>query len=163
MMVLRQRSSPGQLWLSVTVMSLLLSAAYAQDWFLIRPPPAYFEPDVDTTSATPLPRVPSSPYGPAARICPTADGVPYAVDGQPGTPYLKVPFSEQFQEPPVAQSVGTVCRTGDSHCMRVYEFEIRAFQARPFDATVPACRTQPATWLMGYNGITPGPTIRAPV
>jgi hypothetical protein len=156
-------SAAGPPWPGILLLSLLLSTVHAQDWFLIRPPPDYFEPDVDTTSATPLPRVPSSPYGPAALICPTADGVPYSVGGFPGTPFLKTPFTEQYREPPVAQPVGTVCRTGDSHCMKAYELEIRTFQARPWDSTVPACRAQPATWLMGYNGITPGPTIKAGV
>lgn len=135
-------------------------------WWLIRPPNNYFEPDVDTTQATPFPRVPPSPYGPAASICPPADGVPYSVGGYPGTPYLKTPFSDLFHEPPILQSNGTVCRTGDAdpkHCMKGYELEVTAFQARTFDNAVPACKALPGTWLMGYNGVTPGPTIHHPV
>jgi hypothetical protein len=145
----------------VLLLALLhVPPAHAQSWWLIRPPPDYFEPDVDTSSTTPLPRVPPSPYGTPAAICPQADGLPYQVAGQPGTPYTITPFTEQFREPPVLEASGTVCRTGDSHCMKVYEMEARAFQARPFDNTIPGCRNLPDTWFMGYNGMSPGPTIR---
>lgn len=160
-----RRTAPTALWpgpacLVVVLLLVLLPTAHAQSWYLIRPPPDYFQPDVDTTSATPLPRVPPSPYGTPAAICPQADGLPYQVGGQPGTPYIITPFTDQFREPPQLAASGTVCRTGDIHCMKVYEMEVRAFQSRPFDAAIPACRTLPGTWLMGYNGIVPGPTIR---
>lgn len=165
---------PVLLLLLVTVLSghpaLAANATVAStlpgQWWLIRPPTAYWQPDVDTTQATPWGRVPPSPYGTAAQICPQADGVPYSVGGYPGTPYTITPFSDLFHEPPVLQSTGTVCRTGDTnpqHCMKGYDLEVTAFQARPWDNAVPACKALPGTWFMGYNGVTPGPTIVHPV
>lgn len=166
------KPQPGSLWLGIMSVCLLLSSAAGQqkvqqNWFLIRPPnnPDYFLPDVDTTSATPLPRIPPSPYTiPGVSICPVADGVPYAVNAMPGTPYIITPFSDQFRQPPELPPSGTVCRSGDlnpQHCMKVYEIEMRAFQARPWDNAIPGCRAQAqGTWFMGYNGITPGPTLR---
>lgn len=161
------RAQPGPLWLACLLLCLLFSTSRAQQWWLIRPPVDYFQPDIDTSSATPLPRVPPSPYGTAAAICPQADGLPYSVMGQPGTPYIITPFSDLFREPPELPPSGTVCRTGDTgpqHCMKVFELDIRAFQARPWDNAIPGCTAQPqGTWFMGYNGMTPGPTIRTSV
>lgn len=80
----------------------------------------------------------------------------------PGTPYVITPFSDLFHQPPVLDPVGVVCRTGDpnpQHCMKTYNMEITGFQTRVFEKAIPACVTRPGTWVMGYNGITPGPTI----
>jgi hypothetical protein len=166
----------ASLWLAhlllFTWCSQVLSAANVSNsigsgqWWLIRPPTSYYQPDVDTMQTTPFPRIPPSPYGTPALICPQADGVPYSVGGYPGTPYTITPFSDLFYQPPELASVGTVCRTGDTnpqHCMKAYEMTATAFQSRVFDNAIPACKAFPGTWLMGYNGITPGPTIHHPV
>ena len=157
------------LWpcLLLALLPLIQSAPRpTQNWFQTLPPADYFEPDVDTTSTVPLPRIPASPYGTPALVCPPADGVPYSVSGYPGTPYIITPFSNKFQEPPVLDPVGVVCRTGDTnpkHCLKAFDLEITGFQSRVFDQAIPACASRPATWLMGYNGISPGPTIKATV
>lgn len=156
-------------WGMVLVCWLLVSNAEAQrTWLQQQPPPtSFFTPDVDVTSTTPLPRVPPSPYGnPPSRLCPSADGVPYAVGGFPGTPYIITPFSSIYTSPPPAQPTTTVCRTGDpnpKHCMTAYHIEINTLRVRPFDATIAGCRAQPPTTLLAYNGTFPGPLITAPV
>lgn len=114
-------------------------------------------------------RMPCVPYClPASQdnICPQQNGVPYAVDGFPGTPFLQTPFSTLYQAAPVAQPSITVCRTNTpdpKHCMSAYEITVSRALKRPFDTTIPACAAFPATELFGYNGMVPGPTIQAPV
>jgi hypothetical protein len=44
-----------------------------------------------------------------------------------------------------------------------YELTASAFQARPFDLVAPSCAPKNATWLLGYGGSAPGPTILHPV
>lgn len=147
----------------VALQCLFISSIHAQQWFMIRPPARYYTPDVDTTSATPLPRVPPSPYGDPARICAPADGTPFSVDGYPGTPYVLTPFTELYRQPPDLAPVAQQCRTGDpapAHCIKAYQISIDAFQSNSFHNAVQACRTQPGTWTMGYNGMSPGPTMR---
>lgn len=146
-----------------------LASAAPGTWFLQLPPTDFFTPDIDVSSPTPLPRVPQSPYGTPANVCPAANGVPYFVQGWPGTPYIATPFSDQYKSPPVGQPSATVCRTplaGDPnppHCMRAFDIEITAIQLRPFDNAIPSCRVQPPTDLLAYNGSIPGPTMIAPV
>jgi hypothetical protein len=149
---------------------LLLAVAEAQKHTKARtkqlPPDNYYEPDVDTASPIRLPRVPASPYGMAADVCPQQNGIPYAVGGYPGTPFLQTPFSVPYRQPVAAQPTTTVCRTGDvdpKHCMSAYDLTIQAVQARPFDSTIPACQQLPPTELYGYNGQVPGPTVTAGV
>lgn len=98
--------------------------------------------------------------------CPQQDGIPYQVDGYPGTPFLQTPFSRAYHSAPQLQPSVTVCRNGvpdPKHCMSAYEVTIDRVQSRPFDTTVPACVAFPPTELLGYNGISPGPTITAAV
>lgn len=152
--------------LSVVLLCMLSTSVDAQQWPFLQPPAKFYTPDIDVTSTTRLPRVPPSPYGLPANICPAGDGVPYAVAGFPGTPYIITPFTRLYRSPVEAQPTATVCRTGDptpAHCMTAYDMEIRAIQARPWDTTIPGCQSQPPTNLLAYNGTIPGPTITAPV
>lgn len=80
------------------------------------------------------------------------------------------PFAATYKAPPAAVPVNTVCRdpaTAEAgagrHCLVTYNLTVRAFTARPWDATMPGCASKPATNLMGYDGMVPGPTITAPV
>lgn len=130
------------------------------------PPDNFYKPDVDTTSPTRLPRVPPSPYGMAADICPQQNGIPYAVGGYPGTPFLQVPFSGPYRQPVDGVPTNIVCREGDvdpKHCMKSYDFTIEPVQARNYDLAIQACQAFPPTELYGYNGQVPGPTVRAVV
>jgi FtsP/CotA-like multicopper oxidase with cupredoxin domain len=109
-----------------------------------------------------IPRtVPSSPFGVASSICPSANGVPYSVGGFPGTPFVIRPFTEFYKMPDVAQSKDKVCRE-DGHCIYSYEMRIQQVQKRVFDNTIPSCKAFPGTWFLSYNGSIPGPTIITP-
>lgn len=151
--------------LVLALLSLLAITAQAQPRIAQLTATEYFTPDVNTVSLTPLPRVPPSPYGTPARICPLANGLPYAVDGYPGTPYVITPFSEMYRQAPQAQPSASACRPGlaPQHCMLAFDFEAKVIQARPWDAAIPGCAAQPPTELMSYNGSVPGPTIWTPV
>jgi len=98
------------LWVGSLLLLLLSSTTQAQrTWFQQLPPPAsFFQPDIDVSSPSPLPRVPPSPYGLPANICPAGDGVPYAVAGFPGTPYIITPFTSIYRSPVDAQPTATV-------------------------------------------------------
>lgn len=147
---------------------LLAAAAQAQPhaWVKQLPPDRYYQPDVDTTSAILLPRVPASPYHMGVDNCPQQNDIPYAVEGYPGTPFLQTPFSVLYTAPPHVQPTTTVCRTGDldpKHCMSAYDMTIQSIQARPYDATIPSCQLFPPTDMLGYNGMVRGPTITQPM
>lgn len=102
---------------------------------------------------------PVSPFGDPTLICTQTDGVSYSVGGFPSSPYKITPFVDQFKEPPIAIPKHKVCRS-DGHCMISFDFTINQLQARPFDNTLPSCKTFPGTWMLAYNGNVPGPTIR---
>lgn len=111
---------------------------------------------------------PTAHHTPALQVdnCPQQNGVPYAVDGYPGTPYLQTPFSTLYHAAPHAQPSITVCRNSQpdpKHCMSAFEITINRVLKRPFDTTIPSCTAFPATELFGYNGEVPGPTITQPV
>lgn len=152
--------------LAVLLLFLVVVSAQQQRRVTQLPPNNFYAPDVDTTSPVPLPRVPPSPYHMSVDNCPQQDGIPYAVGGFPGTPFLQTPFSTIYRQPPHLQPTTVVCRTGDpspAHCMRAYDMEMTAIKLRPWDATIPACRALPPTECMAYNGVVPGPTITATV
>ena len=107
-------------------------------------------------------QIPLSPFGNSGVICPQTDGVPYSVDGFPGTPFKVMPFTDAFANPPEAIPSLRVCRP-DGHCMISYDLSVYQTQKRPFDNAIPACKAFPWTWFKAYNGSIPGPTIRAPV
>ena len=159
---------PGQLrsGTALLLLSLVVVSAQPQRWFMQLPPSSFYTPDVDVTSPTPLPRVPPSPYHMGVDNCPQQNGVPYAVGGFPGTPYLQTPFQTFYRQPTHLQPSTTVCRTGDitpQHCMQGYQVDISAITARPWDTTIPACQAFPPTNFLAYNGEVPGPTIHGPV
>ena len=105
--------------------------------------------------------VPASPYGKQKDICVQGNGLPYSVDGFPGTPYIVQPFTQTFVNPVDAQAKGKVCRD-DGHCMRSYEMDVKEVQLRAFENTIPSCQQFPGTWFISFNGSIPGPTIRMP-
>ena len=106
--------------------------------------------------------IPSSPFGDPNVICPTTNGAPVFVGGFPSTPYLITPFTDTFQNPPLANIKEKVCRT-DGHCIFAYDMNIIHSQKRIFDNTIDSCKQFPGTWFLSYNGSIPGPTIRVPV
>lgn len=114
--------------------------------------PAYWDPSPATLS----------PYGDAKSICPTANDVPYSVDGYPGTPFTINPFQNEFQNPRVLKPLHRTCRAEDTHCLLAYEIDVVDVQARPFNQAIPACSSRNATWFLSYGGIVPGPMIIIP-
>ena len=107
-----------------------------------------------------IPFAPKSPLV-SSSLCNT-NGIPPVVNGWPGTPYTIIPFTETFVNPPFAQVKDTVCRT-DGHCIKSFEMNVVPSQKRPFDKTIPTCKSFSATWFLTYNGSIPGPTIKMPV
>jgi hypothetical protein len=115
----------------------------------------------DTVSSTPLPPIPPSPFD---TVCPETDA-PYKVDGWPGSPFRVIPFQQVFSNPREKSFNRrlTACRDGGSHCMRAYEFNVVDFRAPLFNEIAPYCADRDAqTWLLGYDGVTPGPTVKVP-
>lgn len=126
-------------------------------------PFALAEPSDNTDSAAAGRRllqasIPGSPYGAASEIC--SSGGAYSVDGFPGSPFTATPFVDVFKNPPTLPPIAKGCRA-DGHCLFEFEMDIKEFQAGLFDNAVPACKGNP-TWLMGYGGSSPGPTIVVP-
>jgi FtsP/CotA-like multicopper oxidase with cupredoxin domain len=106
--------------------------------------------------------IPISPFGLQNDICPSGDNVATNVGGFIGTPYKITPFVDVFKNPIDAIPKNKVCRA-DGHCMLSYDMTIAQTQLRPFDNALPGCKANPGTWFLTYNGLAPGPTIRAPV
>lgn len=152
--------------LLLALLSAAVTTVNGQAWYLNRPPVDFWSPDIDVSSQTRLPRVPPSPYGAPALICPQQNGLGYNVLGFPATPYIPTPFTQKYISPAPGVPTTTVCRTGDvdpKHCMVSYEISIDTVQLRPFDATIPSCTAFPPTELLAYNNQIPGPLITAPV
>jgi hypothetical protein len=59
---------PGKVLLLLTWLSI--AVAQSESWLQQLPPDRYYDPDVDVTSPTPLPRVPPSPYHMSDDNCP---------------------------------------------------------------------------------------------
>ena len=136
---------------------------------------AKFHPNGASTLPIPSPPLPPCfpydeiPHPPVDERC-WVPGQPegvYEVDGLPGSPFEIIPFVSKFENPEVKEVKFLECRKNedgykDGHCMSVYELDIGAFQARPFDETIPECTKFDATWFLGYDQMAPGPTIRVP-
>lgn len=105
--------------------------------------------------------VPSSPFGDPSVICPTGDGLSVSVRGFTSSPFVVKPFMDVFTNPLKAVPKDKVCRN-DGHCLISYDMTIYTTQKRPFDNIILECQALPATWVMGYNGSVPGPTIVVP-
>ena len=115
-----------------------------------------------TPPPTPPPPIPASPFGDPALICTQTEGIGYSVGGFPSSPYKVTPFVDEFKNPPVTVPKHKACRA-DGHCMFSYDLNINQLQARPFDNSMPGCKSHPPTWFLAYGGSVPGPTIRVPV
>jgi len=106
-------------------------------------------------------QIPKSPFGDPTKICVNTDGTSVRVDGFRSTPFKIEPFVDTFVNPPILPSKFKTCRD-DNHCIYSYELDILDIQLRPFDKAIPRCKALSGTWMIGYNGMVPGPTIINP-
>jgi FtsP/CotA-like multicopper oxidase with cupredoxin domain len=104
-------------------------------------------------------QVPVSPFGSASQIC--YQGSPFNVNGFPGSPFVIKPFTDVYKSPTTAVPKFKTCRS-DNHCMMSYEFDVKDVQLRPFDNTIPSCKSFTGTWFITYSGTIPAPTIIQP-
>ncbi|GLC63932.1 hypothetical protein PLESTF_000100100 [Pleodorina starrii] len=123
----------------------------------LEPAPVDDDASPDVTSNGVLRDPPVTPYhSDPSRVCPREHGTVVKVEGFPSSPFRWTPFTRPFAKPPKAQKANSYCRNGTNLCLDAYEFDIFPTKA---DLGCP----NGTTWILSYNGTSPGPTIRAPV
>jgi hypothetical protein len=85
--------------LLLALLSAAVTTVNGQAWYLNRPPVDFWSPDIDISSQTRLPRVPPSPYGAPALICPQQNGLGYNILGFSGTLYIPTPCTQKYISP----------------------------------------------------------------
>ncbi|KAG2425551.1 hypothetical protein HXX76_013595 [Chlamydomonas incerta] len=96
---------------------------------------------------------PLAPEGDASVICPAANGV-IKVGGFPSSYHRLTPFTQAYTPSPRARLAASYKKSGTNLTVDAYEIDIY-----PVAKNI-GC-PGPATWLLTYNGTTPGPYIRA--
>ncbi|GLC39076.1 hypothetical protein PLESTM_000837200 [Pleodorina starrii] len=100
---------------------------------------------------------PVTPYHSIPRtVCPYRNGLSMRVNGYPSSPFMWTPFTRPFVKPPRAQVANSYCKPDTNLCLDAYEIDI-------YPTNVDLGCSDGTTWILSYNGSSPGPTIRVPV